>query len=673
MGWAAVLIAALAGSLLIATPAHAHAHLLIAVPAANAVLRLPPDEIRLWFSEPLEPPFSRITLRGTTGAALDLPPAQVDALDPMQLVVSLREKPGRLPDGVYTVSWQVVSAADGHASGGSFAFTVGTVSRTGSTSEAASEDIPGASAGVRAFNLLSLALLVGGIGFWLFAWQPAQPAQPLPLPPEPGSAAGAPDPAPAHHQRIERRMRWLIVLAWGLVGVSSAGLLLNQAATTADTSLIGAVGSPTLTALLERSRFGAIWWGRVACWLAVGVALFWPGAADTPRRDQRRLDLWLVLAFGSALLLTNSLISHANAAPDSAAATVSDWVHLWLTSLWIGGLAQFLNALTTRANASATDADADTRPTTPLHTPLVARLVAHFSGYARLCVAGLVITGAYAGWLQVGSVAALTNTTYGQTLLIKLALFAPLLILAAINLLITQRRLRAGRDIWVGRLRGLVGAEVALLAGILVAVGVMTAITPARTASAGQAAAPPADQHPAPVNEFYMTEDHLHIAFDVLPGWVGTNIFTITLSNEAGEWITDASLVRLRFEHQAENLGRSELRLQHVSGGTYTARGANLSVPGAWRIRLNVQRPGAYDAVVDFRPTIRALPVSQDAVPLVADRLVALSAAGVVALIVGGFSLMRVSLWPLRGEALLALGLIALGLVMLASLAGLTG
>ena len=48
-------------------PVFAHANLDRSDPPENAVLPATPGEIRLWFTEPLEPAFSKIILRDATG------------------------------------------------------------------------------------------------------------------------------------------------------------------------------------------------------------------------------------------------------------------------------------------------------------------------------------------------------------------------------------------------------------------------------------------------------------------------------------------------------------------------------------------------------------------------------------------------------------------------------
>jgi methionine-rich copper-binding protein CopC len=110
--------ALLAGGLsVLAAVAGAHAHLEKAQPAADSKS---PDvqEIRLAFSEAVEPKLSSIRLETGEERTVTEPGAQVDGADPKVLVVHLYEK---LPPGQYKVLWSVV-AADGHKMSGSYSF-----------------------------------------------------------------------------------------------------------------------------------------------------------------------------------------------------------------------------------------------------------------------------------------------------------------------------------------------------------------------------------------------------------------------------------------------------------------------------------------------------------------------------------------------------------------------
>ncbi len=597
--------------------ANAHASLARSEPPANAVLYEAPAEIRLYFTEPLEAAFSTIQLRDANGNTVQTAPAQLDPDDPFQMILT----PGELPDGLYTVAWKALSSADGHLTQGSYPLVIGAAVGQAGTANTEEEVVPAESATVRWLNVLSIALTTGGIGFVLLVWRSA---------------------APSSHPLVEQRLRRFNWVSWLFVGVTTLLILLLQVAIVMEASIVTAATSfPQIQTMLS-TRFGQLWLLRLGLWLLVGVALAFT------RRDWRAY--WLALLACGGLMLTQSLFSHASGVEDTLAAVVADWLHLAGMSLWIGGLAQFINVTGVIRRSFIPAAE------------MTGRMVAHFSNLARASVALLAITGVYSAWLHVGSLAGLLTTTYGQALLIKTALMLPLLGIAAVNLFITQRRLLSGDVIWIGWLRRLVALEIVLTVAILGAVGVMTAITPARNTVAVRAATPDYTP-PQPIVETHSARDGFQATLEVTPGLVGENTFTVTLASEDGTPIEDASLIRLRFDHQTENIGTSELRPEHIGGGQYTVTGANLSVAGEWRIRATIQRPGEFDRVIDYRPLVEVYippppPALIDTAIPVEQRLLVLAALGMLCIIAGAL---------LKEEKLLTTLMVTVGGVFLAS------
>jgi len=103
-----------------ATAAFAHAQLQKAVPAVGGTVTVSPTEIRLKFSEGVEPRFSGITLTTEAGVAQPTGQPSVDPADDSVLVVKVGQA---LKPGVYTVTWHAVSV-DTHRTQGGFNFTV---------------------------------------------------------------------------------------------------------------------------------------------------------------------------------------------------------------------------------------------------------------------------------------------------------------------------------------------------------------------------------------------------------------------------------------------------------------------------------------------------------------------------------------------------------------------
>lgn len=614
---------------MLARPSYAHAVVLRAEPAANARLTEAPYEIRMWFSEPLEPAYSSIELYDSLGMVINIPPSYLDPTDDRQIVLMV----GELSDGLYTVAWRNVSSADGHRVTGSFPFIVGEAETVTPDASANFVQLTWFNLLARWTNFWGLALAVGSIAFIVFVWQPATRAL----------------------TGIVPRPLWAVVwLGWLAAGIGALLFLLNQTAILLNEPLVDVLALDKINDVVNTTRFGTLWLARMGLWLLMGALLL--GA--------RRWNVlaWLATACGLVMLLPVSMHSHAAVSNDVWLSVFSDWVHLAMTTLWVGGLVQFLVAIPVLRGLAEPAA------------PKLGIVVAHFSNYARVGVAGLIITGIYATWLQVNTLEALTTTFYGQLLSVKLVLALLLIAVAGVNLVWTQRRLLAGDAVWVGRLRSLISLEIFLAFGILLAVGGMTAINPARNEIAQRKAAtaiPPAPQ-PQPI---HITEDadDLQIHFTAMPGWVGTTTFTIQVVNEDGSPVTNASMIRMRFEHQTQNLGESELQIRPeaaVPDGVYFINGANLSAVGAWRLRMTVQRPDEFDSVADFEfdviapPPPPPMPVVESN-PILPYRRFVLLVAGIFAVLAGLFALVKERFRLKQGTALIASLLVVLGAAFL--------
>lgn len=118
------LLCGLAVPLLLALPirsAYAHAQLTKSEPTRRAVLSKPPNHVRLWFNERLEPAFSTLSVLDASGRPVTQEPARVPPEDPKRLELPL---PALTP-GTYTVKYKVLSV-DGHTVKASYTFTVNT-------------------------------------------------------------------------------------------------------------------------------------------------------------------------------------------------------------------------------------------------------------------------------------------------------------------------------------------------------------------------------------------------------------------------------------------------------------------------------------------------------------------------------------------------------------------
>jgi copper resistance protein C len=109
---ASLLLALFAG-----TAAHAHAFLDHASPLVGGTVAAAPHEVTLWFTQSIEPAFSRVEVTDANGARVDQGKAQVSG-------TTMRVGLKPVGTGTYRVHWHVLSV-DTHTTQGSFTFHVG--------------------------------------------------------------------------------------------------------------------------------------------------------------------------------------------------------------------------------------------------------------------------------------------------------------------------------------------------------------------------------------------------------------------------------------------------------------------------------------------------------------------------------------------------------------------
>ena len=97
----------------------AHSGLQRAEPPVESTLKRSPKELKLYFSERLEPAYSKVRVEDGRGGRVDRDDSRVDRSNPLLLRVTLPP----LAPGTYTVIWRVLSV-DSHITEGRFTFRV---------------------------------------------------------------------------------------------------------------------------------------------------------------------------------------------------------------------------------------------------------------------------------------------------------------------------------------------------------------------------------------------------------------------------------------------------------------------------------------------------------------------------------------------------------------------
>jgi copper transport protein len=194
---------------------------------------------------------------------------------------------------------------------------------------------------------------------------------------------------------------------------------------------------------------------RFALLVKLGAIVAATGAAAAALAVARTVLLPVAGLCAVALAAMPAFAGHAldRGSPRWLAVPV-DLLHLGSAAVWIGGL------LTLLAVLRGTVGDEVTRQTA----------TRRFSAVALVAVGVLAATGIARSLSELTSISQLWSTSYGRALLVKTALFMPLLGIGRLN-----RRLLAQEP---ARLRRLVSVELAGLLAIVAVVGVLTDLRP---------------------------------------------------------------------------------------------------------------------------------------------------------------------------------------------------
>ncbi|PJN41629.1 hypothetical protein CG747_07595 [Streptomyces sp. CB02959] len=417
----AVLFGALAAGI---APAAAHAALTGSDPAQGSVVAHAPEQVALTFSEGVAMGDDSLRVLDPQGKRVDR--GKLRNLCSGSTVKYGAGLPPGLPDGTYTVAWQAISA-DSHPVSGAFTFSIGAPSKTAAA--VPQQQVGGGLVGA----LYEIARYLAYAGFVLLA----------------GGAAFvvACRPAAARVRSVQR----LVVRGWAvLTGATLAMLLLRTPYTgsgkLADVFDFGGLQQVVLSkpgaALLSRllllaaaALFVAVLFGAYARAHAPDGER--TEAAEPPETAEaaadaakRRTDLTFGLALGGAvvaagLATTWAIAEHASTGLQPAVAVPVDVLHLLAVAAWLGGLAALLVSLY-------------------WGPPVERTAVRRFSRMAFGAVLVLVATGTYQSWRQVGSWRALTDTSYGQLLLVKVGLVAVMVAVAGLSRRWTGRLTAAG-------------------------------------------------------------------------------------------------------------------------------------------------------------------------------------------------------------------------------------
>jgi copper transport protein len=555
---AAVIALVCAGALAVPAQAFAHAALLHTVPSASGKVLQPPTEVRLTYSEPVEPRFAIVLVVDANNHSVVAGTPQRSPADTHTLVVPLRG----VRTGWYLVFWRAISQ-DGHPVRGAFTFAVGANPGPAPQFPLPSLTESAATPSLVALRWIALLATMAAVGLLAFRVLVVRPL--------------------AERLQVTRMRRSTVALAAALaVGLVAIPLYLLVA--TAQFALRSWTAVGALLPLIHVSSFG-----RSFLDLELLLALFAVCCAAvvvTERPDLRQRTVAELLAVGAAalagaaLLLVPSLAGHAAQTKPRWASLSLDWLHLVTGSIWMGGL---VGLLVLWASVERTR-----------RTAVLGGIVPRFSQLAFGCVVLLTISGTVGAFLHLPTLATLWTTSYGKAIAAKVLILVLALGLAAINLTKTKPRLEAAAtrgDETLGvsgalLLRRLVRGEVGLVAAAILAAAILTSLPPPSKALASLGGV---SAHVGPGQvERTVTHGSYRLALRFSPNRAALpNDFELRLS-KGGAPVRGARVV-VEFVMLDMDMQPLSYQLPETRPGVYAASRSALVMVGHWAVRFSVE------------------------------------------------------------------------------------
>jgi len=554
------LAAAAACALVLPQAAWAHAALLRTDPQASGTVPSSPAQVSLTFDEAVAPRFAVISVTNARGEQEATGAPQALPSDPDTIAVPVRH----VPEGWYLVYWRVISA-DGHPVRGAFTFAVGP-----NPGPAPQFVIPSLSESAATPQLVATRWLVFlsmmiAVGLFSLRAVIARPA---------AGIAGAP--------LRSLSVATAIALAAALVAIPAYVLV-----ATAEFAQRPVYDLPATVPVVRDSNLGRSFTDLEVVLVLFAIAagaLVW---VDDGRRRQRSVAALLALtgaclAAGAATAVPG-LAGHAAQTSPAALSLVLDWTHVTAGAVWLGGLVGLV-IVGVRTPAGA-------------RVEVLGLVVPRFSRTGLACVLLLIASGVAASIIHLPTLSSLWGTSYGQAILVKVALLACALVAGGINYARTTPRLAAARernDRGLGEsgarlLRRTVRAEVALVSATVLAAMVLSSLPPPAKALAevGQASA---HVGPGSVDRVIHHGPYtLHVHVD--PNRAAQpSTFTLGLT-QSGKPVTGARVV-LQFAMLDMEMGTQAYTMPERSPGIYVRTTPALVMVGHWGVSFQVEPPG---------------------------------------------------------------------------------
>lgn len=524
----------------------AHATPIEYIPEASVILERLPETVVIRFTERIEPGASSILLYGPDGTPLATNEARVRPTDSHYYEVAM--PPGT--QGTYAVSWQVVSADDGHFTKGAFTFSLQQEGGVNLVSTQQQLQIMHASPQEEIIAVwvehIGQALFVGALAFLLLLLRPFRKR----------ISSGK---EPAFTTVISKGLTLLFVIGALLI---AGGTILYIGIKTLALADVQAINVQTALSSFMTTVAGKSALARGLLALVV-LGIFLGGRHRIITHP--RITFWetglLLAVFAISVLRVVS--SHAAAAPVFPLfSQVDHFFHTLAKNLWAGML--LVSGLTLYPILRTLKEQVTTR----FAVFSVARILA-------VAITVALVTGVYVVWLDLKDFSNIFTSDWGKRFLFFSALIGPLVALRLSHVLLAERPSRVSHFYSATFL-------MEMLFGIALLYGT----------AASMSTTPP-----TPLPQLFsrqIASGQQLLTFEEHP--YEKNAFRITLDDAEGNALPVSRLTLTLFQEE-RSIGPIVAPVGRRSDNSFTLSKSLFAPPGRWRIDISASQPHTYDAV----------------------------------------------------------------------------
>ena len=338
------------------------------------------SEVIVFFSEPVELEFSTIKVLDNNGNQIDNKDTS-HYEDEKSLIVTTSP----LEDGVYTVTTKVLSKVDGHLVPGAFLFAVGDVIIDPKLLENQNsiDLIFYPEAGARFPGIVGQTIVLGVVIASLMIW---------------GTQNKQSIKEELEQVQIKHHQKFMSITGIGLMLVFISNILMIAVQTVRlETSPIETI----------ETYFGTIWLARMIITIVLLGIWF---VLDRKTNVTKRIQIPMLVAM-LVLISTSSLIGHG-AASGETPALILDYIHNLVAAVWIGGIFYFVFTLL----PSLSKLKEESREKMSL------ALIPRFSIAFIISIGIVIITGPLLMWFLESDVGLITESVYGQLIILKITI-----------------------------------------------------------------------------------------------------------------------------------------------------------------------------------------------------------------------------------------------------------